>query len=117
LSDACRGNVALKCYVEANGRAVVTTRTDYNLSHAVKREYDVKDLMGANDKGMWSARSGALRQLIEETVDVESWAANGGETDFTIQFDAGWMTVMTTTDTHRDLQNLLEQLRDSRAEK
>lgn len=99
----------------ANDQIVLTTYSDYVARNTYVREYDIRDLLAR-----WRARgtsSGAtlcddITMLIEETVAPDSWVTEG---DFpgAIKAVGGRLFITQTRENHRQIDNLMEQLRET----
>ena len=56
-----------------------------------------------------------ITEIIQETVEPDSWREGGGGGDGSIQELQGQLIVYNTSDAHRQVDNLLDQLRETQA--
>ncbi|MFI5382147.1 MAG: M56 family metallopeptidase, partial [Tepidisphaerales bacterium] len=128
LSDVGGGNVKLG-YTINDGVITISTIDDLN-KNTIINVYDIRDLLIDVSKvaQLRDAPAGLkgepipykdelvrdITNLICETVDRESWVANGGKVG-QIKFLSGQLIVTATAENQRQIVGLLEKLRESRA--
>lgn len=104
-------DVELTYYIDSHRQIIVTTFDAYVAAYQSVRKYNIADLFPIPvNKNEWPERAAAVIALIEETIDPPHWKDAGGS--FTITFRDGWLTVCATPDIHREMDNLLQQLRE-----
>jgi len=89
---------------------VISTRADLFARTAITRHYDIHDLLETRWHATRKERAKlaeAIMRLITDTVDNENWGDGGGRIH--ISHDRLW--VKQTPENHRQIVNLLQQLR------
>jgi hypothetical protein len=99
----------------AKDQFVITTYDDYVARNTEDREYDIHDLIGDASDPKASDRVTDLSQLISETVAPDSWVATGGKPGV-IKAKDGRLTITQTRESHQQIENLMAQLRETRAQ-
>jgi hypothetical protein len=96
---------------------IISTESQIGHSFAVMRIYDIRDLiaaeMGPPDSGVSRTEAvDAYIKLIEDTVLSDSWKDNGGAVG-SIREIGSQLIVVQTLEGHRQIANLLHDLRSS----
>jgi len=125
LSDAApAGGARLGWILLDTGVIEVSTREDLYARHAVVRVYDLRDSVclprGSQDR---AARAAAVAKIITDTIDPESWTAEGragasrvagmaaGEgVAASLRVRDGMFVITQTADNHRQIETLLGML-------
>lgn len=98
---------------------LVTTRSDLFANHVYTRQYNLRDILHEwrFEHDAKSAdvreREAAFVNLIKETVDPNSWEMPGSKCS--LQVSEGIVTATQTFENLRDLENLFDQLRETRS--
>lgn len=116
LAAASSGTTRL-CYTVGTDRVLVSTRDSYTAYNTEVWEYDIRDLLVPNPPQVPNAVERAqwvkdIIQLICDTVDSDSWVTAGGKPGVIKEAD-GRLMITQTAENHRQIANLLDQLRET----
>lgn len=108
--------------IDPRGQIVVSTADDLFGAVSGTRLYDIRDLLqGAaenrppDEEGGWLTRAELAEEvvrLVTDTIDPDSWDRNGAAGKGHVAAAAGYLVVHQSYENHRQLENLLGQLRE-----
>jgi beta-lactamase regulating signal transducer with metallopeptidase domain len=111
LKDAGGDNVKLGFEID-EGVLVITTAEELD-KHTEVRVYDVRDLLMIKDDKVDAAQLKDLTEAIEQSIEPTSWVTSGGSIG-TIKHLSGQIVVTQTKENQKQVESLLEKLRESR---
>src|SRR3982750_1603637 len=85
-----------------------------DLPQTTTEVYDISDLlMGGKDEKRNAEVAGQITKLIQDVIDIESWADKGGKSG-TLKYFRGQLIVTQTKENQKQILQLLEKLRETR---